>query len=336
MYTCTCTCSSHRTLLYFLSTEAEVGCGRSNCKCSDAIKFAQDPSLETELPYLDTEGLSSEEAQAKRDKLMREYKEIVFSYQMLVSYTIRGIIRNNHPVKAVSDYVEGLESFYRARNSKEEPVPVFKHLLDQIREVKSVDQLFVIIREHCSFFNHHAVIEMKHALGGHHSDRRREKTFLEQFNFYARRKVIECPQLYAHPSLHNYCTMHVLVDRDPTDFSLHEVESVRLRIGIQLKVARNTLRLIYLEKSGRKRVLITFQFPAFLHSLVFPLNDEQRTNLMKEKIVYMDCCDYKFSIEVSYIVHVHVVVHVSHLSVIIYYCTCMYMYMYMHIHVHVN
>lgn len=281
------------------SSGGKEGCGRANCKCSSVIKFSQQPNIAWELPYLNVEGLSREEEQAKRALFLREHKEVLFAFQTLISTTWKALKRNNHTPKSIADYVEGLEAFYRSRNSDEQPVPIYKQYLEQLRAAKGIDEVFIIIREHYSYYNHHVILEMMHSLGGHQTDRRREQMFLEKFNYYARRKVIECPRLYALPSAADYCTMVVLVDRDPADTTLHEIESVRLRIGIQLKMARNSLRLIYIEKSGARRMIHAYQFPAFLHSLVFPLNNEQKSGLHKEKIVSIDCCDYKFSIAVS-------------------------------------
>ena len=295
-------------LLTFPLTEGDTtkeGCGHPNCKCSSIIKAAGDPSMVSELPYLNVEGLSPEEEKAKRELLIREHKEVLFAFQNLISTTWKALKRNKHTPKSVADYMESLEAFYRSRDSDEQPVPVFKHLMGQLREATGVEQVFIIIREHYSYYNHHVILEMIHGLGGHQTDRRKEQIFLEKFNYYARRKITECPRLYALPSLHDYCTMEVLVNRDLTDTTLHEVESVRLRVGIQLKLARHSLRLIYIEKSGMKRTMFTFQFPAFLHPLVFPLMDEQKKGLQKEKIVCLDCCNYKFSIEVS-AMYVHV------------------------------
>ena len=262
--------------------------------------MALNPAMATDLPYLDVEGLTPEEEQAKREHHIREFKEVLFALQVLISDTIKGLKRNNHTPKSVADYMESIEAFYRSRNSEEEPVPLFRHLMAQIREMTSIEQVFVIIREHYSYFNHHVILEMKHSLAALQSNRGRELTFTEKFNYYARRKVTECPQLYALPSLQGYCTMILLTNRDPLNLSIHEVESVRLRLGIQLRLARNTLRLIYVEKAGVKRMTFTFQFPSFLHPLVFPLTDEQKTAFQKEKIVCIDCCDYRFSIEVSH------------------------------------
>ena len=291
----------HVSILLTEGNSDEEGCGRPNCNCSSIIKAALEPSMEMELPYLDVEGLSSEQEQSKRELLIREHKEILFAFQNLISTAMKVLKRNNHTPKSVVEYVEGLEAFYRARDSKEQAVPLFKHLLPQLREVTRIEQVFAIIREHHSFYNHHLVIDMIHNMGVIQIGRRlrKEHNFLDKFNFYARRKLTECPRLYALPSLRGYCTMEILVNIDPADTILHEIESVRLRLGIQLKLARNSLRLIYAEKSGVRRTIYTFQFPAFLHSLVFPLNEEQKTALQKEKIVYLDCCGYRFSIEVS-------------------------------------
>ena len=289
------------TLQFLILTESDggkEGCGRANCQCSSVIKVTQAPSIAWELPYLNVEGLSHEEEQAKRARLLREHKEVLFAFQNLISTTWKALKRNNHTPKSIAEYVEGLEAFYRSRNSDEKPVPIYKQYLEQLRAATGIEEVFIIIREHYSYYNHHVILEMIHALGGHQTDRRKEQMFLEKFNYYARRKVIECPRLYALPSVRDYVTMVVLVNRDPADTTLHEIESVRLRIGIQLKLARNSLRLIYIEKSGARRMIHTYQFPAFLHSMVFPLNDEQKSGLHKEKIVSIDCCDYKFSIQV--------------------------------------
>lgn len=276
------------------------GCGRPNCQCSSLIKVPQDSSTATELPYLIVEGLSAEEERAKRERLIREHKEVLYAFQNLISTTWKALKRNNHTPTSVAEYVEGLEAFYRSRNSEEKPVPLFKHLMEKLREVTGIEQVFIVIQEHYSFYNHHVILEMIHALGGHQTDRRKEQIFLEKFNYYARRRVIECPRLYSPPIVRDYCSMAILVNRDPADTTLHEIESVRLRVGIQLKLARNSLRLIYIEKAGVKRMIHTYQFPAFLFPLVFPLSQDQKTGLQKEKVISMECCDYKFSIEVSY------------------------------------
>ena len=252
-----------------------------------------------DLPYLNVEGLSHKEEQAKRALLLREHKEVLFAFQNLISTTWKALKRNNHTPKSITEYIEGLEAFYRSRSSEEPPVPIYKQYLEQLRAASGIEDVFVIIREHYSYYNHHVILEMMHSLGGHQTDRRREQMFLEKFNYYARRKVIECPKLYALPSTSGYCTMIVLVNRDPADTTLHEIESIRLRIGIQLRMARNSLRLIYIERSGERRMIHAYQFPSFLHSMVFPLNDEQKTGLHKEKIISLNCCSYKFSIAVS-------------------------------------
>ena len=252
-----------------------------------------------ELPYLNVEGLSREEEQAKRALLLREHKEVLFAFQNLISTTWKALKRNNQTPKSIAEYVEGLEAFYRSRTSDEQPVPLYKQYLEQLRAATRIEDVFIITREHYSYYNHHMVLEMMHSLGGQLSDRRRQLMFQEKFNYYARRKVFECPRLYAVPSASGYCTMILLVDRDPTDATLHEIESVRLRIGIQLKLMRNSLRLIYVEKSGARRMIHAYQFPAFLHSMVFPLSNEQKAAFQKDRVITLDCCDYKFSIAVS-------------------------------------
>ena len=275
------------------------GCGRPNCICSSVIKVARDPSMSTDLIYLDVEGLSEQEQQDKRDRLSREYKEVVYAFQILFSKVIKGLKRNSHTTKSVADYIEGIEAFYRSRNSEEKAVPIFGNLMDKVRAADSIEKQLIIISQHSSYFNNHAIVEMIHSLAGNHTDYRRENIFLEKFNLYARRKVTEIPRLYALPSIRDYCTIVMVVNRNLTEMSLHEIESVRLRVGIQLKLARNTLRLIYVEKNGIRRMTLAFQIPSFLHPMVFPLNKELKEILLKEKVITFRCCDYTFSIEVS-------------------------------------
>ena len=73
---------------------------------------------------------------------------------------------------------------------KEPQVPVFHHRFEELKAADTIPKVFSILNDYFSFFNYHILEHIIEELGTE-EDKERLKTYKDDFNHYAKRRIFE-------------------------------------------------------------------------------------------------------------------------------------------------
>jgi len=195
--------------------------------------------------------------------------------------------------------------------------PVFRECQKELRNAKSINDVFFSIQDFFSFFNY-KIIEHIIAVFGTNDDQKEVQKYKETFERYCKRRVFECPpHIYGSRSESGHACLVVKKDDVLSNFSMNELRVFQYKLYRILQVTEHTLQLLSVEEGCLQ---LTFQIPSFLQHLIFPLSEDQQKSLKVEGVLMLMCGGYLFPAQVtplptqhSYIV-THTLVHMKYQS----------------------
>ena len=279
------------------SEKAPFGCGCGRCTyfsffergCPTPIPSA------SSFPYLDLNGLTSEEQQTLRGRLQYESEKIMRLFQELVSSTMQSIEKQQIPLSDLVSHIMTLGALGPVY--KQQPqVPAFHHYLEELRNADTVSKVFFALADHLSFFNYHVIEHIITRLGTK-EDKDNLKHYKDKFDQYARRRIFECMPQCGPASETKHADVFVKVDSQYENFTVNAVEKFRCQLSELLHVSpQGVLRLCHIEKGCFQ---LTFQMPLFVQQTVFPLSKEQERTLTTNGVIRLRCGKYEFQTEVG-------------------------------------
>ena len=220
---------------------------------------------------------------------------MVYAFQGLLSITWRSLTRRFMTPAKLVDYLESLDG----TTSNELPsVALFFQIMANLRDDQSVGEIFVDCHEYYSYFNHILIKGILLKLCATIENKRVLSNFEEKFSYFSKRKVIEVPPMFMTPSRHGHTCISVKVHHDPRHATINDVELFRQRLAELLKLHVYALRLIYIKVEEGMMVQM-YQFPWCLRPGLFPLTEQQETQLRRDRVLTLTCCDYEFNAEVG-------------------------------------
>lgn len=245
---------------------------------------------EQQFSYIDTAGLSDDEVAALKGRLINESREMLFKFQSLVNALLKSLHNQGITPSKLASRLFLLGAFISVKPHK----PLLEDCLLEIRNADSLDDAFWSLRDYCSFFNYYVIEHITRELGTE-DDQSRLQEYKEDLKEYSKRRCFECPIEFGHVKT-GHAKLRVKLDIHYEGYRVEELQAFQSSLAKILQVSEESL---HLNKIGEGCVQFTFQIPSFIKEAIFPLSPEQERALLDERVVELECDEYKFSKEVS-------------------------------------
>ena len=282
------------------SQKPPFGCGCGKCTFFSFIERGCPTPIPSasSFPYLDLSRLTHEQQQELRGRLQFESQQIMIRFQELVSATMNSLIKQTVSPTVLVSHVMTLGAFKpvfkepQVQEPKEGEVPVFQYCFQRLQAADSIPQIFLVLKDYFSFFNHHIIEHIIKALGTT-GDKAKLQKYKEDFNQYAKRRIFECQSEFGPVSDVHHADIFVKVDAQYENYTVAEIEVFRHKLSEILCVSsQGVLRLCRVEKGCFQ---LTFQVPSFMQHGIFPLSREQQRALRAEGVIKLTCGEYQFT-----------------------------------------
>ena len=156
-----------------------------------------------------------------------------------------------------------------------------------MEKAETTDEIFRILSEYCSFFNHDIIKYIVDEVGTV-DDKANLEDYKENFTEYCRRSVFECPFcICSEKSPHfSMLKMKVVSDIMTKPYSMEAVQLFQAEVSSLLWITKYTLKLCSVEEGCLQ---LMFQIPRFLSSILFPLSYDQVNGLKDLGVTKMVC-----------------------------------------------
>ena len=172
--------------------------------------------------------------------------------------------------------------------------------MKSLPESESLDltEVFKVVRENCSWFNHLFLLEIINAYCGNDEELRKSyEKFCAHLRTYCKARIKKFPLKIWFGVVRKGCALMVLkVDRKWESIQIEQLEEVILNLAHILKVRRRTLHLYSIENGC---VQLTLTIPSYISEELFPLTTEEEMNLMEMGVTDLQCGSYHFSQQVT-------------------------------------
>ena len=125
--------------------------------------------------------------------------------------------------------------------------------------------------------------------GNREANRYTVHRYVEKFNFYNQRPIVQAPRVFSSPRKHGRAFLVFYLDWDPNKYTVHELEAFRLNASFIFKLTHYVLMLISVEMKDKMMVQM-YQIPASLRDILFPLDEKQLEFFESRKVLKVECC----------------------------------------------
>lgn len=265
----------------------ECHCGK-NCSLIDIISGKCDaPKSKGGLfPTLIAKNLSESDRKLLEGEITMQFHQISTKYASLTS-SIRASLKQQEITTAqLAEKLMDLEGFLPLREGVKRQL--LENRISEFSEARSIEEIFCILKEYCSFYNHEIIKYIVKELGTKDDKDKLEK-YTEDFTEYCRRSVFECgPFSSGSEKSSHFINLVMKVDSD-TMIEQYTVKAIQLfhtQVAKVLQVTKYTLHLWSVEEGCLK---VTFRIPQFLKMVIFPLDADQRSSLKELGVAKLDC-----------------------------------------------
>ena len=272
------------------------GCGCGKCTFLSFLDSGcpQPISSASSFLYLDLSRLTNEQQQALKGRLYFDSREIMITFQKLVSATWRSLQEQDIPLGDIISDIMTLGAFDPVYKGQQ--VPAFHHCLKDLQKAQSVSDILQILQPYLSFFNYHIIEHIIEVLGTK-KDKDNLQKYIEQFDQYAKRRVFECPPQFGPVSEAGHADLIIKLDSQYDVYTVTELEMFRCQLSKTFHVSpKGVLRLCQVNEGCMQ---LRFQVPFFVQQEMFPLSREQERTLQENGVIRLTCGKYKFVPEVQ-------------------------------------
>ena len=273
-----------------MSKKPPFGCGCGKCTFFSFLERGCPTPIPSasSFPYLDLSGLTHEQQQELKGRLLFESRQIILQFQGLVSTSINSLIRQNISQDKLVSHIMLLGTFDPVY--KKPQVPVFHDRFLELRAADSIPKVFMVLKDYFSFFNYDIIEHIINRLGTD-EDKSELQKYKDYFGHYAKRRIFECPPEFGTVIDTDHVDLFVKVDSQYENYTVEEVHVFRHKLSDILSLSsRGVLRLCRVEKGC---IQLTFQVPSFVQQM-FPLSREQENALAVEGVIKLICGEYQF------------------------------------------
>ena len=255
-------------------------CPCGQCSFESYLDEGCPKSASGSFPYLDLAKLDEDDRKDLKFKLSLDIDEMTTGFANMFSETCESLDKRGIDVRRLARHALGLGAYESSKIQK----PLLSEDEKQLMSCQSMDEAFVILRHHMSFFNYEL---LKHITDNKElcvdDDRKRMENYVSKFNDFCKRKVFE-----VSPSVVGVSTSKlskrkkifaVLITKHETEPNLVFVNEAIKKIASLLKVKPSTLHLHRIDKGS---LILVFSVPTFVAKELFPLKQSVRSRLRVE------------------------------------------------------
>ena len=235
-------------------------------------------------------GLNKVQKDDLRARLKEETKQIMLQFYNLLSKFFNALNDRRVSIDDIKTHLMVLDAF----DDDDDDRPAFHEQVHKLDHATTINEVFKVIKEFCSFFNYDLVEHLIDIIGTD-EDKARLEEYKIKFIEYARRRIYECPPKTAMSTTGQCDMIMKLESRFSNKLSLNDLREFRFNISKILKVSPYVVRLCCIEKGC---IRLTFQIPHFVKQRCFPLTSEQGNSLLQLGMTRLICGDYEFPIKV--------------------------------------
>ena len=224
------------------------------------------------FPYLDTTTLSVHERKDLIQRLSRDYKNILTKFAALQTSTCESLNERNISTEKVANCALTLAMY----KSDDVPQPLLPEEQDRLEEAKSIERIFILLRRHklISYFDYGI---LKHIIEtyGSEDDKRRLMEYVDEFQIFCRRKVVEVPPVISECTSSTRKVFKVLITADMSA-TLADIEAAERKIADILGLAHSVLTVHEITPGS---LVLTLSIPILITDKIFLLQASQLSQL---------------------------------------------------------
>ena len=234
------------------------------------------PVRQNQFPYLKLPDEMSEDARETfYGRLSTENREMQLKFQCLVNVTIDSLKKQNVTPEDISSKLMCCPTYEpQIGNSK----TLLVDCLEEIKQAKSIDGAFFVMRSYFSFFNYELIQHIIQAYRLETTDLLKYEKELKEF---CERRVYEFPQGDYGTMNSSDCKLIVHLDSEFEKFTLNSLRTFRHRLCEIIGYSGPEVRLINVKKASVK---LEFAISASAVNEVFPLSEDQKKALQFERV----------------------------------------------------
>lgn len=255
-------------------------CPCGNCSLESYLK---DGCPQSNFPLLELGGLDDDDRKDLVQQLCEETTKIIDSFHELVDHTCKSLKTRGINVRELTRRILELEAY----NSPKLRKPLLLDDKKELMESKSVEDTFITLQRHMSFFNYEPLEHIiKGVQTGSEEDRKNMERYSEKFQSFCRRRVFEVhPHAIGKRSISSRGVRRktfavIMSEKEPA--SLQRLKEHIMKIATILGLKHSTLFLHQIDKGC---LILVLSVPSFVAKELFPLKPEVEATLRENGYV---------------------------------------------------
>ena len=245
-------------------------CPCGNCSLESYLEDGCPKSNTDSFPYLDISKLDEDDKEDLMQQLSQDTSDVIMNFAVLFDETCVSLQKREASVQRVVVRALSLGAYESQTIQK----PLLSEDEKELKRCKTVDEVFIVLRPHMSFFNFEL---LKHITDCRElcsdNDRERMDTYISRFNAFCKRKVFEVPpgvtgQPICKLKKRKRKAFAVLMTKHEAEPNLVFVNAAKQKIAKLLKLKPSTLHLHRIDEGS---LIFVFSVPNFVARKLFPL-----------------------------------------------------------------
>ena len=256
-------------------------CPCGECSLESYLENGCPKSNSDSFPYLDISKLDEDDKEDLTYQLSKDTSDMIMSFAKLLDEMCVSLKKQGIPVQSLAMRALSLGAYESDTIQK----PLLSEDEKELRSSKTIDEAFLVLRPHMSFFNFEL---LKHITDSTElcsdSDRERMGEYISKFDTFCKRKVFEVPpgavgQPAAELKKRKRKTFAVFMTKHEAEPNLIFVNFAKSKIANLLKLKPSTL---HLHKIDEGSLIFIFSVPNFVARKLFPLKRSVMIMLKEE------------------------------------------------------
>ena len=223
-------------------------------------------------------------------KLYLQSAELCCKFNTLCQVLLQSLKTRHIQKKQLVNCVLGLKILLPVYKT-ESKLPYFKEQKSKLLAAEDLDDVWMILDDYYSYFNYYIMELISDSLGTE-DDKKRMSSYKIDFVDYIKRRIYECPAEFG-PMNDSDCSIVVKLDKSYDECTADQLLILTSRLCNIFEISPDSvLRLCTVEQGCYE---LTYQAPAFIQDIVFPLSPEQEAALKHLKVTRLLCGQYEFS-----------------------------------------
>jgi len=231
------------------------------------------------------------ELQDSEEKLITETYDIRSEFNILFATVLEDLVSQGVDVRRFVLFLKKVPGY--------DGKSLFDAEVSKLREASDLVDVFEIVGDRCSWFNHSFVEQIiKMYCKGNKKVEKAHKEYCTHLHRYCKRRVTKCPLKNEFGSGGKKDVRMVMkVDREWDNIRIEHVEEVVFNVARILNVQRHVLTLTSVQYGCAQLTLLV---PSYLPDAVFPLTAQQEASMVEIGVTDLQCRSYHFSQQVTF------------------------------------